>query len=48
MIKSIMRYLRKVVGQAKFSYDELDTAIVEIEMIVNSRPLSNVHPDDHE
>ena len=48
MIKSVKRCLRKVVGRAKFSYDELHTAIVEIEAIVNSRPLSYVHPDDHE
>ena len=35
-------------GRAKFFYDELHKAIVEIEAIVNSRPLSYIHPDDHE
>lgn len=31
MVKSVKRCLRKVVGRAKFSYNELHTAIVEIE-----------------
>ena len=48
MIRSTKRCLRKVVGRAKFSYDEMHTAIVEIEAIVNSRPLAYIHPDDLE
>lgn len=48
LIKSTKRCLRKVVGTARFSYDEMHTAVVEIEAIVNSRPLSYVHPDDLE
>ena len=48
MIKSTKRCLRKVVGRARFSYNEMHTAIVEIEAIVNGRPLSYVHPDDLE
>ena len=35
-----------MVGTARFSYDEMHTAVVEIEAIVNSRPLSYVYPDD--
>jgi len=48
MIKSTKRCLCKVVGRAAFSYDEMHMAIVEIEAIVNSRPLSYIHPDDLE
>ena len=48
MVRSTKRCLRKVVGRAKFSYDEMHTAIVEIEAIVNSRPLAYIHPDDLE
>ena len=48
MIKSVKRCLRKAVERAKFSYDELLTAIVEIEAIVNSGPLSFIYHDDHE
>ena len=46
MVQSTKRCLRKVVGRAKFSYDEMHTALVEIEAIVNSRPLSYIHCDD--
>ena len=37
-----------MVGQAKLSLDELHTAIVEIESIINSRPLSYVMSSDLE
>ena len=40
LIKSTKRCLRKIIGQAKLTYDELLTAIVEVEMVINSRPLS--------
>ena len=48
LIRSVKRCLRKTVGQAKFSYDEMHTAIVEIEGIINSRPLSYLNSDDTE
>ena len=48
LIKSTKRCLRKMIAQAKFSYDELLTAITEVEMIINSRPLYYVSPDDLE
>ena len=48
MVRSTKRCLRKVVGRAKFSYDEMHSAVVEIEAIVNSRPLAYLHPDDLE
>ena len=48
MVKSVKRCLRKMVGRASLSYDEMQTVIIEVEAIVNSRPLSYVHPDDLE
>ena len=48
LIKSTKRCLRKMVGQAKFSYDEMHTALVEIEAVLNSRPLSYVSSGDTE
>ena len=48
MVKSTKRCLRKMIGQAKFSYDEMHTAIVEIEAIINSRPLTFLNSDDTE
>ena len=37
-----------MIGQAKFSHDEMHTAIVEIEVIINSRPLTFLNADDTE
>ena len=42
------RCLRKIIGQARFSWDELLTAVIEAESVLNSRPLSCVAMDDLE
>ena len=46
MIKSMKSCLRKVIGNARLSYDELLTSVAEVEMIVNSRLLTYLSPDD--
>ena len=48
MIRSTKRCLKKIIGQAKLSCDELLTALTEVEMVINSRPLSYVSTDDQE
>jgi len=48
MIKSVKRCLRKTIGKARLTYEELMTALAEVEMIVNSRPLSYVSSEDVE
>ena len=48
MIKSTKRCLRKMIGQAKFACDELLTAVVEVEAILNACPLTCVSMDDLE
>ena len=48
LVKSTKRCLRKFIGQAKFSLDELHTAVVEVESIINSRPLTYLSPSDLE
>ena len=48
IVRSTKRCLRKIIGQAKFSQDELLTAIVEVDMVINSRPLSYMSANDLE
>ena len=49
MVKSTKkRCLRKIVGWAKLNYDELLTAVTEVESIINSRPLSYITSEDLE
>ena len=42
------RCLRKIVGKSKLTFDELSTAITEVENVLNSRPLSFVSTEDLE
>lgn len=48
MIKSAKRCLKKSVGKNCLTYDELHTLIVEIEAVLNSRPLTYVASEDTE
>ena len=48
LVRSTKHCLRKALGRAKFSHDELLTVIVEIEMVLNSRPLTYISADDLE
>ena len=48
MVRSTKRCLKKVVGQARLSFEELLTILHEVEMIVNCRPLSFVSISDLE
>ena len=43
---STKRCLRKILGQSRLTYDELLTAIVEVEGVLNSRPLTYVSIED--
>ena len=46
MIKSALRCLKKTLGKARLTYEELLTVITEVECILNSRPLTYLYPDD--
>jgi hypothetical protein len=45
LIRSVKRPLRKVIGRTNLSYDELQRLVVEIEGIVNARPITYVYDD---
>ena len=45
MVGTVKRCLRKVLGNAKLSFDELSTLLTEIECTVNSRPLTYQYND---
>ena len=40
MVGTVKRCLRKVLGNAKLTYDELLTTLIEVEGTINSRPLT--------
>ena len=45
MVQTVKRSLRKVVGQAVLRFDELNTLLIEIESIINGRPLTYIFDD---
>ena len=48
MVRMMKRCLKEMIGQAKLSYDELLTDVMEVESIISSRLLSYVTMDDME
>ena len=46
MVQAMKRCLRKVIGKARMTYNELHTALVEVEAILNSRPISYISSED--
>ena len=48
LVRSTKRCLVKVVGRALLKFDELSTILVEIESVINSRPLTYVYDDTEE
>lgn len=48
LVRSTKRCLKKLIGRAHISLDELTTVLAEIEAVLNSRPLSYVSTEDLE
>jgi len=45
MVRSVKRSLKKCIGRASLTHDELSTLLVEVESVINSRPLTYVFDD---
>lgn len=45
LIQSVKRCLKKSIGRTTLSYDELNTLLIEVESVINSRPLTYVEDD---
>lgn len=45
MVRSVKRSLKKSIGQSSLNHDELVTILVEVESVINSRPLTYVFDD---
>ena len=48
MVRSVKRCIKKTIGGARLTYEELLTVIIETEMVLNARPLSYVTSADVE
>ena len=45
LVCSVKRSLRKTLGRSILNFDQLSTMLIEIECILNSRPLTYVEDD---
>ena len=45
LIRSVKRPLRRVIGRANLTYDELQTLVIEIEGLINARPITYMYDD---
>ena len=46
LVRSIKLPLKKVLGKSRLSYEEMETALIDVEGIVNSRPLTFLYDND--
>ena len=48
MVRSTKRCLKKAVGSRRLTYEELNTVLVEVEAVLNSRPITYIYEEDTE
>ena len=41
----VKKSLRKAIGRTTLTFDQLNTVLIEVESIVNSRPLTYIYDD---
>ncbi|XP_065076502.1 uncharacterized protein LOC135700039 [Ochlerotatus camptorhynchus] len=47
-VKAAKSHMRKVLGEASLNYEEMNTALVQIEGVLNSRPLTQLSEDPND
>ena len=45
MVKMVKQALKKTLGRSTLSYDEMNTVLVEVERVINSRPITSIYDD---
>jgi len=46
MVRSVKRPIKKILGRSCLTYDELHTILVEVESLINSRPITYIYDDE--
>ena len=46
MVEGVKQSVKKTMGRTTLDYDALQTAVVEIEAIINARPLTYIYDDE--
>ena len=46
LVRSVKLPLKKILGKARISYEEMETVLIDVEGVVNSRPLTYLYNDD--
>ena len=46
MVKTVKQSLKKAIGRTTLTYDELNMILIELESIVNTRPITYVYDDN--
>ena len=45
LVRSVKRPLKKIIGRASLTYDELNTILIEVGAPINSRPITDIYDD---
>ena len=45
VVGTVKRCLKKIIGKAKLNHDELNTVMIEVESVLNSRPITYLYEE---